>query len=101
MGELATQGSAERKDVLAKLATLTEEQQYDLFEELWEGKHRRTFFQVKPKMEEVEEPSFPPGTESLPPTPPPGRDPSYLTESDLMEERPLPFRRPGIQYVTG
>lgn len=115
MGELAVKGSVERNTVLASLRALTEEQQYELWGELWEERHRRTFFTMKPKIVEQEAPA--------PPPPPPGparpRDPSVVTAADLegdlalVEERPLPEvksfnsyldkapSRGGIQYVIG
>jgi hypothetical protein len=104
MGELATKGSAERKEVLAKLATLTEDEQYGLWGELWAGKHRRTFLTIKPEAEVQQPAPPPPAAPHQSPPPGPLRDPSYLTEADLMEERPLPFRelrRSGVEYVVG
>lgn len=113
MSDLTTKGSDERNAVLATLRTLTEEQQYDLWGELWEGKHRRTYFTIKPKIVEVEAPAPPP-----PPAAP--RNPAVLTAADLQaefalaEERPLPSRAgfgsylrtlspspEGLQFVMG
>jgi hypothetical protein len=108
MSDLATKGSDERNAVLAQLKTLTEEQQYDLWGELWEGKHRRTFMTIKPKIVEMEAPA--------PPSPAGPRNPAVLTEADLRsdfalaEESPLPPNlggylhasqpsRGGIEYV--
>lgn len=110
MSELATQGSKERNEVIAKLRGLTEEQQYELWEEMWEERHRRTFFTVKPIVNEQEAPPAPAAPPPLPPST------AVLTEADLKsemalaEERPLPFlrlRKPlgempkGIEYVVG
>ena len=114
MSDLTTKGSDERNAVLATLRTLTEEQQYDLWGELWEEKHRRTYFTIKPKVVEAEATAPPP-----PPIVPAGpRNTAVVTEADLqsdlalVEERPLPSRvgfgdylrnfppsREGIQYV--
>jgi hypothetical protein len=101
MSDLTTKGSDERNAVLAQLRTLTEEQQYDLWGELWEGKHRRTFFKIKPKIVEVEAPAPPP-----PAAVPTGlRNSAVVTAADLqsdlalVEERPLPLPPPMGGYL--
>jgi len=92
MSELAVKGSVERNTVIASLRALTEEQQYELWEEMWKERHRRTFFTVKPKIVEQEAPAPPPP----PAAPAVPRDPSFVTAADLesdlalVEERPLP-----------
>ena len=91
---MANISSDEYQALLAKFKALPEQDRYDLWSDLWDGVHRRTFAQVKP-IEQPASPAAPPpaGAGVMPPLPTEEQYLREITHDSHGEERLLPLPR--------